>query len=698
MLPSKNLDDLRYKDMVENAKKMISGLTNEWINTSSSDPGITFIELFAWLLEMQQYYLNNISIKNKYKYLKLLGEKVEFNRPSNVIITLKNVREEFKLPAKCKFAAGNIIFETEREMKLYPIKIKDFFTTEDNVVINAREKNWKDQYYIFGRSAKEGNIFNICFDAPFPINTDIDILVNIFNDYTVKRNPIDEENNFIHLAEIEWEYYTENGWEKIESIKDTTLEFIKSGKITFNLKKPMELSQDNSSYMIRAILKETSYDVPPIFKFIQINSIKLIQRNTLAETTEFQVSKDNPQIELFNYLSLCGKVEVYIKRKEGLFETVSNYNSFEKENKRVIELNKIFEIEKQPEKLTIIVASYDKNFYLKKDMGKTDGFPDFFIPLILEEIYYKDFEIWISKGFDSNIYEKWSKCEDLYIQSCEAKSYCLDLDNKKLSFGDGINGGIPEGNIIVTGFSQTKANEGNVRAREINKLLMKKCKGISVTNYDSSSGGKRAPTIEECFKNARNKLKRVTRAVTDEDYKYIVKATPGLMIKNAKVMISNEQNNIFYNSNPNTTYIVVESYKRSFDGIQKLSRPYIENIKNNLNKYRLITTEIEIVSPEYIYIDVEGEIVIDSYFKEAKKVIKEVLFNYFNNEKWDFGKGVIYSDLYGLIDMIPSVKQISSLSINFNGRGAKKNETLDINIPLNGIIVLRSCEISVSDD
>lgn len=703
MLPVKNLDDLFFDQMVENAKKMIPSLTDEWINTASSDPGITFIELFAWLLEMQQYYLNNITLKNKQKYLKLLGEKIEQNKPSNAIVTLKNIKEKCSLPCKCKFAAGDIIFETEREENIYPIKIADFFSTEENnKVINTRDKNWKDEYYIFGRNIKAGNSFNICFNASLPANTDIDISINILNAYTVKRNQIDdkEAENFIHLAEIEWEYYTQSGWEKIEPIRDTTLEFIKSGKLTFNFKKIMELNKDTSSYMLRGTLIKAFYDVPPISKDIQLNSLKLIQKNTLAETLEIKVSKEKPEIELSNYLALYGQIDIYIKKGEEEIEKLNHndYISFEKNNKKIIQLTKKFQGKGEKEGLTVIAALYDKNFYLKKNIGSSDGFPDYFTPLIFEDIYYEDFEIWVSKGLNNMVYEKWGKCEDLYIQGCNDRKYSLDLDNKKLVFGDGINGRIPEGKIIITGFSATKANEGNVKANEINTLLMDRFKEISVINYASSYGGKRGASIEESFKNVRKRLKKVARAVTDEDYEYLVKMTPGLMIKNAKVIISNEKNNIFHSDNPNTIYIVAESYKRIFQKREKLSRPYIENIRNNLQKYRLITTEIQIISPEYIYIDIEGEIKVHSYFKEAKKIIEEAVLDYFNKKKWNFGRGIIYSDLYEIIDMLPAVKRIYSLTINYNGRGAEKNEALDIDVPENGIIVLRNCEINVSDD
>jgi hypothetical protein len=67
-----NLDDRRYEDLVDEARAMIPGLAPEWTDHNPSDPGITLIELFAYLTEMLIYRLNRITDENIRTFLKLL--------------------------------------------------------------------------------------------------------------------------------------------------------------------------------------------------------------------------------------------------------------------------------------------------------------------------------------------------------------------------------------------------------------------------------------------------------------------------------------------------------------------------------------------------------------------------------------------------------------------------------------------------
>lgn len=67
-----NLDDRTYEDLVAEALRMIPTYAPEWTNHNPSDPGITLIELFAYLTEMLLYRLNRITDANKAKFLKLL--------------------------------------------------------------------------------------------------------------------------------------------------------------------------------------------------------------------------------------------------------------------------------------------------------------------------------------------------------------------------------------------------------------------------------------------------------------------------------------------------------------------------------------------------------------------------------------------------------------------------------------------------
>jgi predicted phage baseplate assembly protein len=72
-LPSPNLDDRRYQDIVDEAKRLIPTYCPEWTNHNLSDPGVALIELFAWMSEMILFRLNQVPDRLYTKFLDLVG-------------------------------------------------------------------------------------------------------------------------------------------------------------------------------------------------------------------------------------------------------------------------------------------------------------------------------------------------------------------------------------------------------------------------------------------------------------------------------------------------------------------------------------------------------------------------------------------------------------------------------------------------
>ncbi|HEX5734701.1 MAG TPA: baseplate J/gp47 family protein [Blastocatellia bacterium] len=85
-----NLDDRTYADLMEEARGMIPAQAPEWTNHNASDPGITLLELFAYLTEMLIYRLNRVTDANVYAFLKLIDGKQR--APSNKIALAEDVR------------------------------------------------------------------------------------------------------------------------------------------------------------------------------------------------------------------------------------------------------------------------------------------------------------------------------------------------------------------------------------------------------------------------------------------------------------------------------------------------------------------------------------------------------------------------------------------------------------------------------
>src|ERR671917_533647 len=76
-LPEIQLDDRRFQDLVSEARLRVNRACPEWTEHNVSDPGITLIELFAWMTEMTIYRLNRVPDKLHVSLLELLGIRLD---------------------------------------------------------------------------------------------------------------------------------------------------------------------------------------------------------------------------------------------------------------------------------------------------------------------------------------------------------------------------------------------------------------------------------------------------------------------------------------------------------------------------------------------------------------------------------------------------------------------------------------------
>ncbi|MCX7747997.1 MAG: hypothetical protein N2645_14100 [Clostridia bacterium] len=72
-IPVPALDDRTYAQLVEEAKSMISKHCPEWTDFHPADPGITLMELFAFLTEAVIYHMDRIPERSRLRFAELLG-------------------------------------------------------------------------------------------------------------------------------------------------------------------------------------------------------------------------------------------------------------------------------------------------------------------------------------------------------------------------------------------------------------------------------------------------------------------------------------------------------------------------------------------------------------------------------------------------------------------------------------------------
>lgn len=72
-LPAPELDDRKFQDIVDEAKRLIPRYCPEWTNHNVSDPGVALIELFAWMSEMVLFRINQVPERLYVHFLNMVG-------------------------------------------------------------------------------------------------------------------------------------------------------------------------------------------------------------------------------------------------------------------------------------------------------------------------------------------------------------------------------------------------------------------------------------------------------------------------------------------------------------------------------------------------------------------------------------------------------------------------------------------------
>lgn len=735
MLPLKNLDDREFDQIMEEAIKLIPQLSEEWSDTNYHDPGVTFIELFAWLIEMQQYYLNRITEKNRLKFLKLLSAMPKKLSQAETSVYFNNYKDGYKIPKGTKLTAkNNIVFETAEEVTYCTSKIeKVMVSTEldfiDNSMLNGNDEVY---YFAFGEEPKSGNKLYIGFDKALPAGEEIKLSFKFYDNYPVSRGKFDSFEEVKPLVKLSFKYYGfdkgKSLWSEVDLIKDETVQFLLDGSITFSIGNPMkpakiDIASDKERYWICFTILEEGFQLSPRIDAIQLNSVRALQQDTKAIVTE--LSSDGQPYQSFivnHYVDYYGYNLVQIKNEEGRWveyskaEEGAEYSSKDKvywiakdkKNKSVLikfSDGKNGAIPKCGEK-NIRVLSYMPEFEEMRFLGKSDGSMNQCFELQLENIIDKGFMLEIGEEDEVTgeyTWKRWTRVEDFEGSKPWDLHYVFDDAEKLIQFGDNERGAVPKAsevdNICIISCTLSNGEEGNIKEKGIDKvLLLEEENCIEVCNYSNGEGGSLAETIEEAENRVLLDLKRPYKAVTSEDYEAIALNTPGLYITKAKAIPLYEPFMYNYPTNkaPGQVTVVVVPYSEKDMAIPE--KRFLENVKTHLDKHRLLCTELHVIPPEYMKAYIIATVVVKSHITTNLKMLLKSLQEFFNEKDgmgWHLGKTLSKGDIYEVISGIDGVEYISDLTLNVEGKGIKKLSNGDIEIPPYALLYEGKHEIDV---
>jgi predicted phage baseplate assembly protein len=161
-LPKSDLDDRTFRDLVDECILRIPRYCPEWTNHNPGDPGITFVELFAWLTDQMLLRFNQVPRRNYIAFLELLGIQLQPPAPARTELTFYLTKAQpsaVRIPYATEVATERteteeaVIFSTDRELSIGNPRIKHFLTAE----FPEARPSGQQLYNRFRNSANEQN-------------------------------------------------------------------------------------------------------------------------------------------------------------------------------------------------------------------------------------------------------------------------------------------------------------------------------------------------------------------------------------------------------------------------------------------------------------------------------------------------------------------------------------------------------------
>jgi len=169
-LPDPQLDDRRFQDIVNEAKTLIPRYSPEWTDHNVSDPGVTLIELFAWMTDMILYRMNRIPEKNYLRFMDLLGITLKDAVPARTPVTLLLSAPQpgaVTIPRSTEVATVRtadtdaVSFSTDEELTIRPPTLRQCLFSSDDV-------NFADYT---SKLTLDGEFFDVFQRVPLPGDT-----------------------------------------------------------------------------------------------------------------------------------------------------------------------------------------------------------------------------------------------------------------------------------------------------------------------------------------------------------------------------------------------------------------------------------------------------------------------------------------------------------------------------------------------
>jgi predicted phage baseplate assembly protein len=703
-LPKSNLDDRTFKDLVDECLLRIPRYCPEWTNHNPSDPGVTLIELFAWLTDQMLLRFNQVPRRNYVAFLEMLGVRLQPPAPAQTILTFYLTRAQDvelsipAIPAGAEVATERtedenaVVFSTNQDLPIGFSRIRYFLTAEGidptdstqpfpNQLHDRFTNQWATfpngrwigrQQTVFQQIPRSGDCFYLVFDGQEALDGNV-------IDLTIEGEPAGSTGINPKHPPRHWEAWTGEAWEPI-------------------------------------LLKE-SHDGTQGFSF---DDVEKRGENGLSEAEiRLHLPLHFPTTQAAGYTGRW--IRCYC---------------VETETERFSRSPTITMLWAQT--IGAQVPASQCTRILSEQIGESDGNPGQMFSLQSQGILprQEDEHLQITPPGEAPQY--WTEVENFANSGPSHRHYTIDARTGRIQFGPLIRepkqlqeevqlrrqiqwqnsdlsqaqidrmetlerqyGAVPPRGALIqmTAYRTGGGDRGNVPKSTLKILKTALPYVKDVTNHLPGRDGANEETLEEAVLRVPQLLRTRDRAVTPEDFETLaMQATRSV----GRVYCPRQQ--------PGNSPGMVKLYVIPRANLQQpemglspdqlaLSPTLRQEVQTYLDDRRLLGTEVQLEEPDYVGVAVEAVIGIDvdqNLRNGRGELIQQLslrLYQFLNpltggrhGTGWKLGSPLYQSDLVGLVQHFPGVQFLESLQIIELRRQTNQPQNWQRQLVFNGVV------------
>ncbi len=674
------LDDRNYEQLLEDAKRRIPSHTPEWTNFDvESDPGITLVQLFAFLTDNLLYRANRIPERNRLKFLQLLGIPLQPATAAQGIVAIRNERgpvQALTLASGVALTAGNVRFVTRSGVTVLPVEGQVYYKKPVDPV-SPRHTELARQFDAV-RQARLAQAAAIGAATP-------EVALRFYETMPLKAPTASEPNPVFDLT------------------ADTL-----DGAVYIALLAPKNVPLDTAREAIAhktlsiGVVPALADDAPPLLP--QVRSVERLpvpalvyeMPNVSASTVSYTRLRVIQEPDVLGHAK-AGIVQLELPGAAGLRtwefgepldEGSGNYPprlEDEQIKARLLTWLRI-RVAAPPTAGVVAPPVIARLTWLginavqvrqavsvaNEPLGSGNGEPDQTAKLANSPVIVDSLRLETQN--DDGSWQRWRLTDDLLSADDDDRVFALDPEAGEIRFGDGLRGARPlAGQRIRASYEYGGGAAGNVAVGAINASPDLRLQGgFKVENPVPTWGGDEGETTDEGQRNIPRYLRHRDRLVTAQDFEDVAMRTPGVDMGRVEVMP------LFHptlgSGNPGVvTLLAVPQYDAVRPRWPTPDRLFLQTVCDHLDPRRLITTEVYVRGPVYldVYLSV-GLRVRQGHFRDV--VIQDVrarLEEYLSAlppggpdaEGWPLSRRLMKKDLEATVTRVPGVEYVQSMQM-----------------------------------